>query len=253
VPPVRLGPIIGLIFQVLLLVVLSAAVDLGTVGWIAGLAYAAVLCALLIRAMATAGTVAFGPADRVTSTRAALGGCVTALTAASFTRHIPLAVLVAITIVALVLDAVDGQVARRSGTASAFGARFDMETDAFLILILSISAAGTFGWWVLAIGGMRYAYVAASWVLRWIRGSLPPRYWRKVVAAIQGIVLVTAVADALPRPLVVAALLVALGLLVESFGRDLVWLWVRRHTTALPLPTVPVPAGQAASTERVRA
>ena len=39
------------------------------------------------------------------------------------------------------LDAVDGQVARRTGTVSALGARFDMEVDAFLILVLSVYVA----------------------------------------------------------------------------------------------------------------
>ena len=39
--------------------------------------------------------------------------------------------------VALILDGVDGKVARRTRNASAFGARFDMEVDAFLILVFS--------------------------------------------------------------------------------------------------------------------
>ena len=116
--------------------------------------------------------------------------------------------LVAIAIVALVLDAVDGQVARRTGTSSGLGARFDMEVDAFLILVLSVYVARSMGAWVLAIGAMRYAFVVASWALRWMRGPLPPRYWRKVVAATQGVVLVVVAADVLPAPLTVAALAV---------------------------------------------
>ena len=58
--------------------------------------------------------------------------------------------------VALVLDAVDGNVARRTATASAFGARFDMEVDAFIILTLSVFVAPAYGAWVLTIGAMRY-------------------------------------------------------------------------------------------------
>ena len=46
--------------------------------------------------------------------------------------------LVTLSTVALVLDAVDGQVARRTGTATPLGARIDGEVDAFLILLLSI-------------------------------------------------------------------------------------------------------------------
>ena len=100
--------------------------------------------------------------------------------------------------VALVLDDVDGRVARRTGTASPLGARFDMEVDAFLILVLSVYVARSVGSWVLAIGLARYAYVAAGWVLPWLREPVPPRYWGKVVAAIQGIVLTIAASGVLP-------------------------------------------------------
>ena len=119
----------------------------------------------------------------MTLTRATLVGGVTALVADSFGRPAPVPPLVALTAVALVLDAVDGWVARRTGTASALGARFDMEVDAFLILVLSVYVAQSVGAWVLAIGAARYAFVAAGWLLPWLRGPLPPRYWRKVVAA----------------------------------------------------------------------
>jgi phosphatidylglycerophosphate synthase len=166
-------------------------------------------------------------------TRAVLAGGVAALTADSFTRPVPVAALVALAAVALVLDAADGQVARRTGTSSALGARFDMEADAFLILVLSICVARPLGAWVLAIGGMRYAYVAASWALPWMRGTLPPRYWRKVVAATQGLVLAVVAAGVLPHPLASASLLVSLALLAESFGRDVLWLWVHRRPAGI--------------------
>ena len=86
------------------------------------------------------------------------------------------------------------------------------------------------GAWVLAIGAARYVFLAAGWPLPWMREPLPPRYWRKVVAATQGIVLTVAAADVLPPALTTAALVVALVLLAESFGRD-VW-WLRRHRHA---------------------
>jgi phosphatidylglycerophosphate synthase len=157
---------------------------------------------------------------------------VAALTVDSLDRHAPVTVMVTITAVALVLDAVDGHVARRTGTASTLGARFDMEVDAFLILALSIYVTPSIGGWVLTIGGMRYAFVVTSWVLPWMRGSLPPRYWRKVVAATQGVVLASATADVLPRPLMAIVLAASLALLIESFGRDVVWLW--RHRLGQP-------------------
>src|SRR5205807_1888028 len=120
------------------------------------------------------------------------------------------------------LDAVDGRVARRTGTVSALGARFDMEVDAFLILVLSVHVAFSVGAWVLVIGTMRYAFGAAAWFVPWLRAPLPASYARKTVAAIQGIVLV--VAGVLPVPGAIVLVALALAALTWSFGRDVRWL-----------------------------
>src|SRR5262249_33486056 len=103
------------------------------------------------------------------------------------------------------------------------------EVDAFLILALSVYVAPIAGAWVLAIGAARYVFLAAGWVLPWMRAQLPRRDWRKTVAATQGVVLAVAAADALPLVLVRVALLLALVMLAESFGRDVLWLWRRRR------------------------
>ena len=172
-----------------------------------------------------------GPADWVTLARATLAVGVAALVADSFDEPAQVTMLVTLSAVALALDAVDGWVARRSKTASKLGARFDGEVDAFLILVLSVYVARSAGAWVLAIGAARYAFFAAGWLLPWLREPLPPRYWRKVVAATQGVVLTVAAAEVLPLALTQAALVGALVLLCESFGRDVWWLWGHRHAT----------------------
>ncbi|MFG2008836.1 CDP-alcohol phosphatidyltransferase family protein [Micromonospora sp. NPDC048868] len=238
-PTVRKDPAIGLIVQIVLLAGLAATVGLGPAGWLVGTAYGATLCLILDRGLRRSGSYALGPADRVTLARALLVGAVTALTGdalapAAVDRAAPVGMLVALTAVALALDAVDGYVARRTGTASALGARFDMEVDAFLILVLGAAVAPAVGAWVLALGAMRYAFVAAGWVLPWLRRPLPPRYWRKVVAAAQGVLLLVAAAGVLPGPGDALVLAVALALLVESFGRDVGWLWRRRSDRTVP-------------------
>jgi phosphatidylglycerophosphate synthase len=239
VPAVQTGPVIGLIAQLALLGALAGTVGLSRFGWIVGIACGVLLYAALVRCLAHHGADALGPANRVTLTRATLAGGVAALTADSFVRPTPVTMLVALTVAALVLDAVDGWVARHTETASPLGARFDKEVDAFLILVLSVYVARSTGPWVLAIGAARYAFVAAGWLLPWMRESTPPRYWCKVVAAIQGIVLTFATADVLPRVLTDAALAVSLALLTESFGHSVWWLW--RHRRVEPGPIV-VPA-----------
>ena len=188
-------------------------------------------------------TRVLGAANAVTLTRAVLSVVVAALVAASFTGSAPVPTMVALTTVALLLDAVDGRVARRTGTASAFGARFDMEVDAFLILVLSVYVASTTGWWVLAIGAARYVFVAARVVFPWLRGSVPPRFWCKVVAALQGVVLTVAMADVLPQRITVAALAVALVLLAESFGREAWQLWCAQRDGRPAVPGLTVTGG----------
>jgi phosphatidylglycerophosphate synthase len=161
----------------------------------------------------------------VTLGRATLVGGVTALVADSFESAPPVTLLVGLTAVALLLDGVDGKVARRTGTSTALGARFDMEVDAFLILVLSVYVSTQLGPWVLLIGGMRYAFVAAARLAPWLNAPLPPSFARKTVAAVQGIALLLAGAELLPHLANLAIVALALGSLLWSFGRDVRWLW----------------------------
>ena len=73
---------------------------------------------------------------------------------------------------------------------TALGAAFDMETDAFLILVLSVYVVPVVGAWVLLIGLARYLLLVATALRPWLGAPVPPRRWAKVVAAVQGIALV---------------------------------------------------------------
>ncbi|MGV9931051.1 CDP-alcohol phosphatidyltransferase family protein [Streptomyces olivaceoviridis] len=225
--------------QILLLALLGPAIGMGPAGWLTGLAFAFATWAVLSRAVHRSRLRSFGPANRVTLGRTTLVGGVTALVADSFESAPPVTVLVALTAVALLLDGVDGKVARRTGTSSALGARFDMEVDAFLILVLSVYVSTRLGPWVLLIGGMRYAFVAAARFAPWLSAPLPPSFARKTVAAIQGICLLLAGSELLPDPAGLAVVLLALGSLVWSFGRDVLWLW-RNARAVRPAPVRPV-------------
>lgn len=222
----------------------GVAVACTVVGWV-----------LLVRALAGHGRRSLGPADHVTVTRGTLACVVAALTTTALldpastgpsgpATRTPLVVLAT---VALLLDAVDGRVARLTRTATDLGARLDMEVDAFLILVLSVAASQVLGLWVLALGLFRYAFVLGTRVAPWLGGPVPPRYWRKAVAALQGIALTIASDAVLPRPLLVGAVGVALLLLAWSFATQGAELW-RERTRSTPdggrvgvvLPAAPV-------------
>jgi phosphatidylglycerophosphate synthase len=224
-PTIRLATILGMLVTAALLGVVSATAGLGVAGWIAGLATGSAATALIVTARMRSDQPAMFPADWVTLARALLIAGVAGLVADSFIRPVSIIALVTLSTVALVLDAVDGQVARRTGTATELGARLDGEVDAFLILLLSIAVSQDYGGWVLAIGAARYALLLAGWLIPWLAAPLPPRYWGKVVAAVQGIVLTVAASGLLDRRAGMIAVAAALLLLVESFGRNVIWLY----------------------------
>jgi phosphatidylglycerophosphate synthase len=143
-------------------------------------------------AVALAGIGAHHPFARLGAANAVTGGraMLTALVAAAL-LEVPTAslawTLVVLAAVAVSVDGLDGWAARREGLGSTFGARFDMEVDAALILALSALAwrFDKAGAWVLASGLMRYAFVAAGLVWPWFDRPLPPSRRRRAVCVVQ--------------------------------------------------------------------
>jgi phosphatidylglycerophosphate synthase len=123
---------------------------------------------------------------------------------------------------ALVLDGVDGWIARRNGMTSRFGADFDLEVDCLFMLALAllVYSTGQVGVWVLSNGLMRYLFVAAGWLHPTLAAPLEPLRRRKVICVVQGAVLITVLAPILPSELAPPLCLAGLALLTYSFGAD---------------------------------
>jgi len=137
-------------------------------------------------------------------------------------------VVVALGLAALLLDGVDGWLARRSFLATRFGARFDMEVDALSVLVftLLLLRAGQAGAWVLAIGLARYIFVGVGWLWRPLRRELSQSLRRKTICVVVVGVLLVALApfvDAATAGTICAA---ALVLLMYSFAVDCIWLLI---------------------------
>lgn len=135
--------------------------------------------------------------------------------------------------IAAILDGVDGWLARRAGLMSEFGARFDMEVDALLILVLAVLAwwwekAGA---WVLLSGLLRYLFVAAGWLLAWMRRPLSPTRRGRVICVLQIVALIVAIAPIVPRALSLPVAAAGLLTLSYSFFVDTVRLWQGRNST----------------------
>ena len=169
-----------------------------------------------------------GAANRVTVGRAAL-----VLSLAALVPHAQpllgagLWWIIGMATAALCLDGFDGLVARRTATATAFGARFDMELDSFLMLALAalVWRSGRLDAWILLLGAPRYLFVAAGRLLPWLRAPLPPRLRRKAGCVAQGVALIVCLAPVVPARLAAAAAAVTLVLLIGSFAVDVRWLF----------------------------
>jgi len=171
----------------------------------------------------------FGLANGVTLARAA----VLCLLAGLLGRADPAALgwlPFAAALAVLCLDGLDGWAARRFGSASAFGAGFDMEVDGlFLILLcLLLVAADKTGAWVLLAVLPRYLFVAASRVRPWLRRELPPRFGRKLAFVAASLLLLLGLAPPLTPPTTTLAAAAAIALIATSFALDLAWLHRRR-------------------------
>lgn len=141
--------------------------------------------------------------------------------------------VIALVVTALVLDGLDGWLARRLGEASDFGARFDMETDTALIVVLccALWLSGQAPAWVLLIGLIRPAFIVAGLVVPWLARQLPENYRRKLVCVIQTAVLPVALLPDLPGALRMTLLAGALLTLVYSFAVDIAWLYRNRRAS----------------------
>ncbi|MDI9245609.1 CDP-alcohol phosphatidyltransferase family protein [Marinobacter sp. CHS3-4] len=141
-------------------------------------------------------------------------------------------VFVSLSLIALLLDGVDGHVARATATESRFGARFDMELDALFILglcvaVISLDRAAL---WVLALGLLRYGFVVAGMVWPALQAPLPESLRRKTVCVWQLVTLMVAILPITPAALAQSSLILALVLLVYSFGTDIRWLVKTRRS-----------------------
>ena len=167
------------------------------------------------------------PADRVTLGRGLLVMLLIALlpVAGALPSASPLPFALALS--GVVLDGLDGRVARQFDCATDTGARFDMELDAVLLLVVCmwLVALERVGPWVLAIGAWRYVFIAAGWLRPALRRPLAPSQRRRLICALQGLGLALCLAPAFPAtwaPVLAAALL---ALLSYSFLVDAAAAW----------------------------
>jgi phosphatidylglycerophosphate synthase len=121
------------------------------------------------------------------------------------------------------LDGLDGWVAKRRGETSEFGAHFDMETDAYFVLLIGVElfTRGRYGAWILVVGLLRYVYVLALALVPARRGDKPRFTFGR--HAFTGLMLGLTLGMVLGEPWGTVPTLLGCGLVTASFAHSFYW------------------------------
>lgn len=218
-----LGSVIPAYGATLLAVAAAAWVMDGPFAWsvaLAGLATAAAAMAFAVK-----GAHRFGVGNGVTMLRVGLAAALLAPVVSG--RHLGVSwLLVTAVSVLLLLDGIDGWLARRRNETSSFGARFDMEADTAVLCVVSVLvvAADRGHAAILLAGCLRPAFLAAGKALPWLAAPLPPSGRRKMLCILPIAALAVALAPPVGEVAGRALALLALVLLAASFAIDVLWL-----------------------------
>ena len=196
-------------------------------------AYLAGTTVLLVSLPRRPALACFGAANQVTLVRAVLVALLFGLAGEAATPA-GAWLAVGVALLASALDGVDGWLARRLGLSSAFGARFDMETDALLIVALALLVwqFDKAGYWVLLAGLLRYLFILSGALLEWLRRPLAPSRRRQTVCVLQILMLIFCLLPPVIPPWSQSAAALGLLLLVWSFTLDVIWLARRARRNA---------------------
>jgi len=179
----------------------------------------------------------FGIANVITAARAAAAAFIAGLALIADEAAVPARSLaVVIGGIALFCDGLDGWAARRTGLASRFGARFDMEVDALFTLIITfmLLRVGQVAAWVLAVGLIRYIFVLAGWLWPPLARPLPPSTRRKAACVAVILALLAALTPCVDPPAAGVICAAGLAMLIYSFATDC--LWLVRYSRAATAP-----------------
>ena len=135
-----------------------------------------------------------------------------------FSTHLSPLEIALLLLLAILMDGLDGFLARRFQQTSLFGERLDMETDAFLVAAVSIYHAthGLAPQWIIVPGLMRYFFGLAVLFFKSGGKEMTSKRFRATIAVIFFGSLLTPFV--IPRPLSDWVVQIAGGLILLSFG-----------------------------------
>ena len=132
--------------------------------------------------------------------------------------------------IALILDGVDGLIARRYKESDSFGISFDQEADNLMLLILclSIYLNKDIGVEIFLIPIYRYIFILSMYRFLWLKRELPESFTRKFVCIFTSILLIISHISYLDEYIIINIVFFALFIITFSFAKDIIWLYRKK-------------------------
>ena len=139
-------------------------------------------------------------------------------------------IFILLALISLLLDGLDGFIARKYNQVTEFGELIDQEADNFLILIMTISLYlnRDVDFYIFLIPAYRYIFIFLMAKYAWLKRRLPESHIRKLACVLTIIFLIIAQESHLT---INSTFLVNLALFIItfSFSRDIIWLYRKNY------------------------
>ena len=134
--------------------------------------------------------------------------------------------------ISLTLDGLDGYLARFLNQTSKFGARFDLETDTLLLLVLSFSLYINMNanLSVFLIPLYRYVFFILQIKFKWLEFSLPKSIRRSFICFFVTFLLIICHLPYLTAYLIGTLINFSILLITFSFLEDIIWLYRNKYS-----------------------
>lgn len=134
--------------------------------------------------------------------------------------------------ISLILDGLDGYLARFLNQTSKFGARFDLEADTFLLLVLSLSLYINMNVnpSIFLIPLYRYIFFIFQIKFKWLESSLPKSIRRSFICFFVTFLLIICHLPSLTTYLMGALINFSILLITFSFLKDIIWLYRNKYS-----------------------
>ena len=140
-------------------------------------------------------------------------------------------IIIILSTVSLVMDGLDGFIARKYNLVSKFGEIIDQESDNFLMLVISISLYlnKDVGLYVFLIPLYRYTFLVSMKKYDWLQRTLPSSQFRKIACVLTIALMIMSQDVYFNYENTLFLVILSLFIITFSFSKDIIWLYRNKN------------------------